>query len=265
MFGNVIIGQYVPAKSILHETDARAKLAAIFLLVIIIFFANNWLAYSVLVTFALLIVLLSKVPLRFIYKGMKPIFLLVIITFLLHLFLNKDGALLYQFGIFAIYEGGVTQGAYISIRLLVLVMITSLLTLTTSPIDLTDGLEYILSPFKRFGLPAHELALMMSIALRFIPTILMETEKILKAQMARGVDFTSGPIKDRIKAVIPLLIPLFISSFKRAEDLALAMESRGYRGGEGRTKYRVLKWTTRDTMVVAITIVFGIGLYLLRT
>ena len=250
MFQHIIIGQYVPGSSLLHRMDARAKIISVFLLVVIIFFANNWVSYGILILSAICLILLSKVPLRFIYKGLKPIFLLVIITFFLHLLINKEGELLYQFGPFSIFESGLRQGAFISIRILVIVMITSLLTLTTTPMGLTDGLENLLSPLKRFGVPAHELALMMSISLRFIPTLLQETEKILKAQMARGVDFSSGPVVERVKAVIPLLIPLFISAFKRAEDLALAMESRGYRGGEGRTKYRILQWGNIDSVIL---------------
>ncbi|MDE5415791.1 energy-coupling factor transporter transmembrane component T family protein [Alkalihalobacterium chitinilyticum] len=264
MFQHILIGQYVEAKSILHRLDPRAKLLAVFLLVIIVFFANSWESYAVVVSFCLAAILISKVPIRFIYKGLKPIFLLVLITLIIHLLLNKEGPLVFQWGPIKIYESGITQGVFISIRLLILVIFTSLLTLTTKPMDLTDGLESILSPFKRFGLPAHELALMMSISLRFIPTLLQETEKIAKAQMARGVDFTSGPLKERMKAFIPLLIPLFISSFKRAEDLALAMEARGYRGGEGRTKLRQLYWSLHDTSMVVLIVCFGIGLFFLR-
>ncbi|WP_209125355.1 energy-coupling factor transporter transmembrane protein EcfT [Alkalihalobacillus sp. BA299] len=264
MFQHILIGQYVQGNSILHRLDPRAKLLAVFLLVIVVFMANSWVSYAVIISFCFATIFLSRVPIRFIYKGLKPILLLVFITLILHLFLNKEGQLVFELGPFKIYESGITQGVFISMRLLVLVIFTSLLTLTTKPMDLTDGLESILSPFKRFGLPAHELALMMSISLRFIPTLLQETEKIAKAQMARGVDFSSGPLKDRMKAFIPLLIPLFISSFKRAEDLALAMESRGYRGGEGRTKLRQLCWSFQDTVIVIVVITFGISLFFLR-
>ncbi|MBU8908585.1 energy-coupling factor transporter transmembrane component T family protein [Desertibacillus haloalkaliphilus] len=264
MFQNIIIGQYVSKESVIHRLDPRAKLAAIFILVIITFLANNWLSYGILASVAVVAILLSKVPVRFIYKGLKPIFIIIIFTFLLHLLLTKEGELIFTVGWFEVYEGGIMQGAFISLRLLLLVMITSLLTLTTTPIDLTDGLEFMLNPLKRVGLPAHELALMMSIALRFIPTLLQETEKISKAQMARGVDFTTGPFKERAKAIIPLLIPLFISSFKRAEELALAMESRGYRGGEGRTKLRQLQWRRNDTVLFIFILVIAIILLILR-
>ncbi|HIX41823.1 MAG TPA: energy-coupling factor transporter transmembrane protein EcfT, partial [Candidatus Kurthia intestinigallinarum] len=162
-----------------------------------------------------------------------------------------------------IHEEGLRQGIFISIRFLVLVFMTSILTLTTSPIAITDGMEMLLNPFKKIKLPVHELALMMSIALRFIPTLMDETDKIMKAQMARGSDMTSGPIKDRIKAVVPLLVPLFVSAFKRAEDLATAMEVRGYRGGDGRTRYRQLKWNLRDTLaLVVLVLVIGLLVFL---
>lgn len=264
MFQNIITGQYVQGNSILHRTDPRSKFLAIFIFAIVIFLAKDWLSYAVIVSFVCFSMFLSKVSLRFIYKGMKPVLLLVLITFLLHIIINKEGELVYSFGPLKIYEEGLTTGAFIAIRLLSLVVITSLLTLTTTPMELTNGLESILSPFKKMGVPAHELALMMSIALRFIPTLLQETEKVLKAQMARGVDFSSGSLKERIKAITPLLIPLFISAFKRAEELAYAMEARGYRGGEGRTSLRVLQWKMRDTIVVIVTILFSLIIIYLR-
>ncbi|MCS0543471.1 energy-coupling factor transporter transmembrane protein EcfT, partial [Aeromonas veronii] len=183
---------------------------------------------------------------------LKPILWVILFTFILHVFLTKEGDLLVDFGWLQIYEGGVTQGIFISLRLLYLIIMTTILTLTSTPIEITDGMESLLAPFKKIGLPTHELALMMSISLRFIPTLMQETEKIMKAQAARGVEFTSGPIKDRMKAVVPLLIPLFISSFKRAEELAIAMEARGYRGGEGRTKLRVLQWRGLDTLMLVL-------------
>ncbi len=190
---------------------------------------------------------------------------MIIFTFLLQLFFNKQGEVIFSIGSIHIYEEGLRQGIFISMRFMLLVFVTSLLTLTTTPITLTDGLESILNPLKRVNFPVHELALMMSISLRFIPTLMDETDKIMKAQMARGVEFTSGPIKERVKAIIPLLIPLFVSSFKRAEELATAMEARGYRGGEGRTKYRLLGWRARDT-AAAISLVFlAVILVLIRS
>lgn len=260
----IIIGQYVPAESVIHRLDPRAKLLSVIIFVVIIFLANQWISYGLLGLFILTAVLLSRVPVTFIYRGMKPIFFIVIITFILHLFLTKDGDVVLEWGFFSIYEGGLVQGAYISLRLLYLIIFTSLLTLTTTPIEITDGLESLMHPLKRFGLPVHEFALMMSISLRFIPTLLEETEKIMKAQSARGVEFTSGPLRQRLKAIIPLLIPLFVSSFKRAEDLAFAMEARGYRGGEGRTKYRLLRWGKSDNVLLALIVLISAILIWLR-
>jgi energy-coupling factor transport system permease protein len=264
MLQNVIIGQYVSASSILHRLDPRSKLISVFLLVFIIFLANSWVANSLVIVFTIMMVMLSRVPLTFIYKGIKPILWLVLFTVILHLFMTREGNIVFSFGIVTVYEEGIRQGFFIAIRFITIVLLTSLVTLTTKPIDLTDGLENLFSPLKKIGLPAHELALMMSIALRFIPTFMQETEKIMKAQMARGVDFTSGPIGRRIKALLPLLIPLFISAFKRAEDLALAMEARGYRGGEGRTKYRLLQWRLRDTLSIFVCIGFGLLIAAIR-
>ncbi|SFF12610.1 energy-coupling factor transport system permease protein [Bacillus sp. OV194] len=265
MLDNVIIGQYIPGRSVIHKMDPRAKLLSIFLFIFVVFLANNWLTYVLLGIFAAGAMLSSQVSLRYIYKGLKPIFLIVIFTFILHIVMTKQGDVIYHLGWLKIYEGGLKQGVFISLRLVYLVVITSLLTLTTTPIDITDGLEYLLSPFKKIKLPVHEFALMMSISLRFIPTLLQETEKIMKAQMARGAEFTTGPIKERVKAFVPLLVPLFISSFKRAEDLALAMEARGYRGGEGRTRLRILEWRFRDTVSLLILLALAVVLFVFRT
>jgi energy-coupling factor transport system permease protein len=260
----LIIGKYIPIESLIHRLDARAKLLTMFLFIFIVFFANNFITYGILFIFTIVTVFLSKVPLSFYLKGLKTIWLLALFTFLLHVFTNKEGPLLYQFGWFEIHKEGVTQGIYISVRFFLLVSITTLLTLTTNPIEITDGLESLFHPFKKFGLPVHEMALMMSISLRFIPTLMEETEKIMKAQSSRGVDFSSGPIKERLKALVSLLVPLFIHSFKRAEDLAVAMEARGYQGGEGRTKFRVMKWHFRDTTCLVILLILFLILLFLR-
>lgn len=265
MTGKFIIGRYVPAESLLHRMDPRAKLILVFLFVCVVFVANNPVTYGILLMYTFVMALLSKVPLRFILGGLKPILWLILFTFLLHLFLTRDGDVLFAWGRLEIYEGGVRQGIFISLRFLLLILMTSLLTLTTTPIQITDGLEMLLGPLKKLNVPVHELALMLSISLRFIPTLMQETDKIMKAQTARGVDFTSGPLKQRIQAVIPLLVPLFISSFKRAEELAVAMEARGYRGGEGRTKFRQLHWTALDTAMLLALIVVTVLLFILRT
>ncbi|OIJ17169.1 cobalt ABC transporter permease [Anaerobacillus alkalilacustris] len=265
MLQNIIIGQYVSGNSVIHRLDARSKLIATFLFVMIVFIANNWITYLVLFTTVIFAIGISKVSLRYIYKGMKPIFFLIVLMFILHGILTKEGELLFAFGWFEVYVGGIIQGLFIASRLLLLIMMTTLLTLTTAPIQLTDGLENIFGPLRKFHVPVHEIALMMSISLRFIPTLLQETDKIMKAQMARGVDFQGGSLANRIKAIIPLLVPLFMQSFRRAEDLATAMEARCYRGGEGRTRLRELQWTLLDTVAVLLIIILGFLLFLLRS
>ncbi|KAB2489913.1 energy-coupling factor transporter transmembrane component T family protein [Priestia endophytica] len=264
MMNNMIIGQYVPGDSFIHRMDPRAKLIIVFFYVAVIFLANNIVSYSIIGLFAILAVLVSRVPIYFIIKGLKPILFIIIFTFLLHIFMTREGEVIADIGFLKIYEGGVIQGIYISLRFLFLILLTTLLTLTTTPIEVTDGMETLLHPLKKVRFPVHELALMMSISLRFIPTLMDETDKILKAQTARGVDFSSGPIKDRLKAVVPLLIPLFISAFKRAEELATAMEARGYQGGEGRTKYRQLSWGSIDTMALIIFVIVAAALFIVR-
>lgn len=264
MMEKMIFGRYVPGDSILHRMDPRSKLITVFLFVIVVFIANNMVTYGVLAAYTFIMVGLSKVPLRFLYGGLKPVFLLVIFTFLLHIFMTKEGDVIFELGWLKIYEEGLRQGIFISLRFLLLILITSLLTLTTTPIEITDGLETLLNPLKKLNFPVHELALMMSISLRFIPTLMEETDKIMKAQTARGVEYNSGPIKERIKAIVPLLIPLFISSFKRAEELAVAMEARGYKGGEGRTKYRQLTWGMVDSSMILFLAAVTVLLIVLR-
>lgn len=265
MMEKMIFGRYIPGDSFIHKLDPRSKLIFVFIFIAIVFLANNAITYGLLLGFTLLTVFVSKIRLYFLLNGLKPILFLLVFTFLLHIFFTKEGDLLWKWQFIEVYEEGLRQGIFISLRFLVLVLMTSILTLTTSPISITDGMEVLLNPFKRFKLPVHELALMMSISLRFIPTLMDETDKIMKAQMARGSDITSGSIKERIKAVVPLLIPLFVSAFKRAEDLAVAMEVRGYRGGEGRTRYRQLKWDWRDTTIMLLLIVMAGILWAMRS
>ncbi len=265
MLEKMIFGRYVPTNSVMHKMDPRAKLLLVFFFVCVVFLANNFWTYAVLAFFTIGIIALSNIPFRFLIGGLKPVFLLIIFTFVLHILFTKEGVLLYKLGWLEIYKGGLIQGLYISLRFTLLILITSLLTLTTTPISITDGMEELLHPLKKWKVPVHELALMMSISLRFIPTLMEETDKIMKAQMARGIDFSTGPLKERIKAVVPLLVPLFVSAFKRAEELAIAMEARGYQGGEGRTKYRQLSWGVADSMLmVALVILTGL-LVLLRS
>lgn len=261
----LIIGQYVPRNSLIHSLDPRIKLTIIFFFVVFVFFANNVLSYSVMTLFALCSMILTNIPIRFILRGLTPVWFLVIFTFILHLIMTRDGFVLLKIFNFKIYSGGVVQGFAISLRFFLLILVTSLLTLTTTPIEITDAMENMLHPFKKLKLPVHELALMMSISLRFIPTLMQETEKISKAQASRGIDFRTGSFKERIKAVIPLLIPLFVSAFKRAEELAMAMEARGYHGDVGRTKLRELKIKKHDIYTFLVFIIVVIGLFLTRT
>ncbi|MBB6455155.1 energy-coupling factor transport system permease protein [Salirhabdus euzebyi] len=249
MSNSFIIGQYVPGSSIVHRLDPRTKITIIFFFVIIIFFANNLLSYGVLAFFALLSMFTTKIKISYILKGLKPVWFIVIFTFILHLLVTKDGEVLFSIFSFEVYSGALYKGLEISLRFTLLILMTSLLTLTTTPISITDGVESMLNPLRKIHFPVHELALMMSISLRFIPTLMQETEKISKAQASRGVDFRTGKMKERIKAVVPLLVPLFVSAFKRAEELAMAMEARGYNGGEGRTKFRELKLQRVDAFI----------------
>ncbi|MET0785967.1 MAG: energy-coupling factor transporter transmembrane protein EcfT [Paenisporosarcina sp.] len=265
MMEKMIFGRYIPGDSFVHKLDPRSKLIFVFIFIAIVFLANNAITYGLLLGFTLLTVFVSRIRMYFLLNGLKPILFLLVFTFLLHIFFTKEGDLLWKWQFIEIYEEGLRQGIFISLRFLVLVLMTSILTLTTSPISITDGMEVLLNPFKRFKLPVHELALMMSISLRFIPTLMDETDKIMKAQMARGSDITSGSIKERVKAVVPLLIPLFVSAFKRAEDLAVAMEVKGYRGGEGRTRYRQLKWDWRDSTITLLLIAMTFILWVLRS
>jgi energy-coupling factor transport system permease protein len=265
MMEKMIFGRYVPAESLMHRMDPRSKLTLIFLFVCIVFIANNTVTYGILLIYTAIMIILSKISVRFILTGLIPVLWLVLFTLLIHFFFTRGGALIVDWGWVKIYEEGIRQGIFISLRFFLLVLLTSLLTLTTTPIEITDGIEYLLAPLKKVKFPVHELALMMSIALRFIPTLMQETDKIMKAQTARGVEFSSGPIKERIKAIVPLLIPLFISSFKRAEELAVAMEARGYRGGEGRTKYRQLSWRLTDTGMLLFLLIVALLLFIFRT
>lgn len=251
---NVAIGQYVPGNSLVHRLDPRSKLVFIVLFAIAVFLANSYAAYGFLILFIAGAIWLSRISLSYIIKGLQPVWFLMLFTVIIHLLLTKGGEVYVRIGWFSIEETGVQQAIFISLRLGLLVVVSSLLTLTTAPMDLTDGLERLFGPLKKWKLPVHEVALMMSIALRFIPTLLEETDKIIKAQQSRGADFTSGSLVKRVQHMLPIVIPLFISSFRRAEELALAMEARGYRGGTGRTRLRQLSFTGKDVWVLVVAV-----------
>lgn len=258
MLRDITIGQYFPIDSPVHRLDPRIKIIISFIYLISLFIVKDLLVFAFVTVFLLFIIKISKVPVKYILKELKPIFLIIIFAFTINLFMTP-GKIMFSYGIFKITEEGLYQAIFMVLRLVYLIIGTSMLTLTTSPIALTDGIEYLLNPFKKIGLPAHELAMMMTIALRFIPTLLEETDKIMKAQMARGADFESGNVMKRAKALIPLLVPLFISAFRRADELAMAMEARCYRGGENRTRMKVLRYGKND-VVASVFFMFYMGI-----
>ena len=258
MLNNITIGQYFPGNSFLHRMDPRAKIIATTIFVVAIFWANSPLAYGIVGGFTIFSMLLSRLPLRLMWSAIKPLWIIIVFTMGIHIF-TTPGNPIFQWGIINITDYGVAMGLQMAARLIFLILFSSLLTYTTSPIRLTDGIEHLLNPFRRIGVPAHELAMMMTIALRFIPTLLDETDRIMKAQSARGADFVTGSIIQRAKNMVPLLVPLFISAFRRADELAIAMEARCYRGGVNRTRMKELQVTYVDYIgvgaVVLVTIV----------
>jgi len=259
MLNNIMIGQYFPGDSFLHRMDARVKILLLLILLIEVFAFTSAPVYLVMTVLTFLMIMISKVPMRMVLRSLKPLWWIILFTFVLHLF-SHPGRELYRIWQFVITQEGVEQGALISVRLMLLIILSTLLTFTTSPLKLTDALESLLSPFKRLGLPAHELAMMMTIALRFIPTLISETDKIMKAQQSRGADFVTGSILSRLKNMVPILVPLFLSAFRRADDLALAMESRCYRGGEGRTRMKEMKLGRLDYVAIGVFALFSAGL-----
>ena len=252
MFKDITLGQYFPTDSVAHRLDPRTKLVLLVMYIVAVFIVKDIWVFGLVIAFMLFMTAMSRVPLSYIFKAMKPLKLLLPFMFLLNLFMIKTGTVLFSWKFISITTGGVRQAIFIVLRLIALITGSSLLTLTTTPVSLTEGLERLLSPLKIVRFPVHELAMMMTIALRFIPTLLEEADKIMKAQLARGADLESGNIFKRTKAMLPILIPLFVNSFRRAEELALAMESRCYHGGEGRTRLRQLKFHWRDLFAVLI-------------
>lgn len=255
MLKDITIGQYFPGNTIIHRLDPRVKIIIISLFIASLFFINSFYPYIFIVFFIGAVIKIAKLPLKFILKGLKPLYFIILITLLINVFMTK-GEVLFNIGPLTVTKEGLSMAIFMALRLIFLITGTSLLTLTTSPIALTDGIEKLLSPFRIVGLPAHELAMMMTIALRFIPTLLEETDKIMKAQMARGADFESGNILNRAKNLVPLLVPLFINAFRRADELATAMEARCYRGGENRTRLNELKLKNYDYAILLSQIVF---------
>ena len=259
---NITLGQYYPADSVVHRLDPRVKIILLIALIVAIFLAQNLLAFVPVIAFLIIATKLSKVPVKMMLKGLKPLRFILILTFILNLFFLQGETPLLDLGFAVIKKESLITAIHYSLRLVLLVLASSLLTLTPPPITLTDGLERLLSPLRAIHFPAHEMAMMMSIALRFIPTLLEEADKIMKAQTARGADFESGNLIARAKAMVPLLVPLFVSAFRRAGDLAMAMEARCYHGGEGRTRLRVLQCEKRDYIACAVTAVLVLAVVL---
>lgn len=255
MIRDITLGQYYPEQSVIHRLDARTKVLGTLLYIIEIFLVNSFAGFGLVILALGVLIGISKVPVRFIFRGLKAVVFIILLTFLLNLFMF-DGTVLWHWKFLTITYEGLYRSCFMALRLILLIIGTSMLTLTTKPMELTDGLEKLLKPFNRFGLPSHEIALMMSIALRFIPTLLEETDKIMKAQQARGADFESGNLIQRVKNMIPILIPLFVGSFRIAQDLALAMEARCYHGGVGRTRMKEIVFSRRDGVAGVLLAVF---------
>lgn len=255
MIRDITLGQYYPEQSTIHRLDARTKILGTLLYIIEIFLVNSFGGFGLVILALGVLIGISRVPVRFIFKGLKAVVFIILLTFVLNLFMF-DGTVLWHWKFLTITYEGLYRSCFMALRLILLIIGTSMLTLTTKPMELTDGLEKLLKPFNRFGLPSHEIALMMSIALRFIPTLLEETDKIMKAQQARGADFESGNLIQRVKNMIPILIPLFVGSFRIAQDLALAMEARCYHGGVGRTRMKEIVFSRRDGVAGVLLAVF---------
>ncbi len=256
----IVLGQYIPGDSWIHRLDPRSKLTAAVWFILLIFMASHWWTVALLALTVFVAAQLSKIPIRYYVDGLKPLLLLILITVFFQLLFAQGETVLFEIGWLQITLEGLESALLIILRFIMIVLMSTILTLTTTPLEIADGIEALLNPLKKFKVPVQEIALILSIALRFVPTLMQETEKIMNAQRARGVDFSAGSLVERMKKVVPLLIPLFISSIDRADQLAVAMTARGYRGGDSRTKLRQLIWSKRDTFLMlyfaALTILF---------
>jgi len=265
MLKDITLGQFFPGDTIVHRLDPRFKLVLTIVYITALFLARGLFAYILMFIILTTCLILSKIALRSVFRGLKPVFFIITLTVVLNVFFIRGETVLFEWRFIVITQEGLLTAAFMAVRLMMLIVGTFLLTYTTSPIALTDGLEQMLSPLKKIKLPVHELAMMMSIALRFIPTLIEETDKIISAQKARGAEFDSGGIVKRAKAIIPLIIPLFVSAFRRADELAIAMESRCYHGGEGRTRMKVLKACPRDYISLFLGALVITAVVLLRS
>ena len=260
---NFTLGRYIPLDSPIHRMDPRAKILAMLLVLIAIFFPAGWIGYAIIFVAVSIVILIGKLSFVYILKSMKPMMFMMFFLLIMNCLVLKTGDPLYTFGNFTIYSDAVFQTLYIVVRLLLMIMITTCLTATTKPLDMTLGIEDLLKPFEKIHVPAHEIAMLISIALRFIPDLIDETTRIMKAQESRGVDLKEGKMKERIMAILSLIVPLFVSAFQRAEDLANAMEARGYAPGEPRTRYKVLKMHMRDWILLLCALALLIGMIVL--
>ncbi|MGT2930400.1 energy-coupling factor transporter transmembrane component T family protein [Streptococcus dentasini] len=261
----LILGRYIPGNSPIHRLDPRSKLLAMFIFILIIFWANNLVTNLIMTGFTLSLIGLSRMKLSFFLNGLQSMFGIILFTTAFQMFFNHQGQLIWQFGILKITDTGFQTATLIFMRFVLIISFSTLLTLTTTPLSLSDAVESLLKPLKPFKVPVHEIGLMLSLSLRFVPTLMDDTSRIMKAQRARGVDFGEGSMVQKIKSIIPILIPLFASSFKRADALAVAMEARGYQGGDGRSKYRRLLWRWPDSLTILIMIGLGLLLFILKS
>ena len=257
MLKDITLGQYFPGTSVIHRLDPRTKLIMLVAYIVALFVAKSWVSYGIMLAFLIVVIKISTIPVKSIVRGMKPLVMILVFTGVLNLFFTQEGEVLVKFWVITVTTGGLVRAVLMVSRILMLITGTFLLTYTTSPISLTDGLEALMKPLKVLHVPVHELSMMMCIALRFIPTLIEETDKIMCAQKARGADFETGSIFDKARALIPILVPLFISAFRRADELATAMECRCYQGGEGRTKMKLLRYRRNDFLA------FGVGIVLI--
>jgi energy-coupling factor transport system permease protein len=260
MIGNITLGQYIPGNSVLHRMDPRSKIIWTIFFMIAVFLIGSWYEYAMMGAFIILLMVVSGIPVKQSLKGIKPLLFILAITAILNIFFIK-GTPVFTLGPIVVTYEGLMTALMLFLRLVMLVVVASLMTLTTTPMAMTDGIERMLKPFERIGVPAHEIAMMMSIALRFIPTLLEETERIMKAQASRGADFDTGNIFKRVRSFIPVLVPLFISAFKRADELAEAMESRCYRGSKGRTRLKKIEFTGLDLRAAIAGVLFILVLF----
>ena len=266
MLKDITLGQYFPGNSVIHLLDPRTKLIMLVVYIVALFMAVSWVSYALMLAFLLVAIKISTIPLKSIMKGMKPLILILVFTGVLNLFFTTgEGEPLVDFWVLTVYKEGLVRAVLMVLRILMLISGTFLLTYTTSPISLTDGLESLMNPLKKLHVPVHELSMMMCIALRFIPTLIEETDKIMSAQKARGADVESGSLMDNAKALIPVLVPLFISAFRRADELATAMECRCYQGGEGRTKMKLLRYKRWDFQAFGVGVLLIVAVCVLRS